>query len=52
MWSMLYRALPGPAVLRLAVIAVVIGAGVWFLFEVGFPWASENVGFLEQDPAV
>lgn len=52
MWSWLYRALPGPAVVRLAVILVIIGAAVWFLFQVGFPWASENIGFLDQDPAV
>lgn len=52
MWSWLYRTVPGPRVVRVAVVLAVMAVGVWALFRWGFPWAAQHVPGLGQDPDV
>lgn len=39
--SRIWNALPGPVIVRLLIVAVVVAAMVLALFEFVFPWISE-----------
>ncbi len=39
--SVIWNALPGPAIVRLLVLLILFAALVFVLFEFVFPWASE-----------
>ncbi|WP_159448779.1 hypothetical protein [Demequina sp. NBRC 110053] len=45
--SWLWNSLPGPALVRLLILLVVIAAVVLALFEYVFPWVSEALGVQE-----
>ncbi|WP_159450202.1 hypothetical protein [Demequina sp. NBRC 110056] len=46
--SWIWNALPGPALVRLLILLVVIAAVVLVLFEYVFPWVSESLALQEQ----
>ncbi|MFC5907767.1 hypothetical protein [Streptacidiphilus monticola] len=51
--SWLYRTLPGPAWLRLAVLLTAAALLAWVLWEWGFAWAMREWGApLEGDPVI
>lgn len=52
MWTMLFRALPGPVLVRLLLMAVIIAALVAVLFGWVFPWAESTIGPLGPDPGI
>ena len=43
----IWNALPGPVVVRLLILLVVIAAVVFVLFEYVFPWISEYLALQE-----
>jgi hypothetical protein len=43
----IWNALPGPVVVRLLIVLVVIAAVVLVLFEYVFPWVSEYLALQE-----
>lgn len=48
--SWIWNALPGPAVLRLLLVLILVAAVVFVLFEFVFPWVSTE--FNLQDTTV
>lgn len=47
MYAALWRALPGPAAVKLLVTALLLLVVVAVLFELVFPWAEQSLPFLE-----
>lgn len=45
--SLIWNALPGPALVRVLILLIVIAALVYALFEYVFPWVSEYLGVQE-----
>lgn len=45
----LWRALPGPIWVKALLMAVLLGAIVWSLFEFVFPWVSVEFGIQDQN---
>ncbi len=45
--SWIWNALPGPAIVRLLLLLVVIAAAVYGLFEYVFPWVSAEFNIQE-----
>ncbi|MDN4480532.1 hypothetical protein [Demequina muriae] len=51
--TMIWNALPGPVVVRVLLLLLVLAAVVFVLFEYVFPWASEYFAIQEttvEDP--
>jgi membrane protein implicated in regulation of membrane protease activity len=48
MYGALWRALPGPAWLRLVFLLLLAAAVVWVCFEWVFPWLSEYLQLNEN----
>lgn len=45
----MWRALPGPAVVKAMLLLVILGALVFVLFEYVFPWVSVEFGIQDQN---
>jgi lipopolysaccharide export LptBFGC system permease protein LptF len=45
---LIWERLPGNAVVKVAIVAVLVAASVYALFEWVFPWVSETLGIQEQ----
>lgn len=48
-FPLVWRALPGPVWLKALLMAVLLGAIVWSLFEFVFPWVSVEFGIQDQN---
>ncbi len=49
MFSLIWRFLPGPALLRVLVILAVLAGLVYALIFYGYPWAAQ---YLEVEPEI
>ena len=47
MYPWIWRHLPGPLPVRLAIVAVLVAAVAVLLFTVVFPWAEQSLPFLK-----
>lgn len=47
--SWIWNLLPGPALVKLVILTVVLAAAVLALFEWVFPWVSQELNLQEQN---
>jgi hypothetical protein len=47
MYSWVWRHLPGPVAMRLAIALLLVAVVIVLLFTVVFPWAEANLPFLQ-----
>lgn len=48
MYSFIWRKLPGPKWLKFIEVLILLFAIIWVLFNYGFPWASEHIGWIDS----
>ena len=52
LYSALWRVLPGPAVVKILLLLVILAVFAWALFTFVFPWLSEYFTFFGTDVTV